>query len=439
MDNYDHISVLGEGTYGVVVKARHKDTGNIVAIKKFKETDEDEQVRKTALREVRILKQLHHDHIVNLLDMFRRKGKLYLVFEYVEQTILQLLEAHPTGLSELEVKQSAYQLFKAVDYCHENNVVHRDIKPENILVGKHGMLKLCDFGFARSLAGHGAKYTDYVATRWYRAPELLVGDTEYGKGVDVWAIGCNIAELSNGVPLFPGESDIDQLFHIVKCFGKLTQRQREAFHTNPIYSGVELPRVAFPQGIDPRFVNTPQSYLLPTLRHCLHGDPAKRLSCQQILHSDFFTGNNFSVLYEEELKQIFDKEYNLVKKKKRRPKEDEGSRPTSRRGEEDPSEALQPHWTELAPQPQTVSPALDFSPPNPLFLRKAFVTPDERLPNVNPLSSTYTNEQTTYLTHGMARQTALFPTLAPLDSSKLSVSLKRKNKNKLPSAWIGMS
>ena len=106
-------------------------------------------------------------------------------------------------------------------------MIHRDIKPENLLVSKHGALKLCDFGFARTLAGPKAKYTDYVSTRWYRSPELLVGDTSYGKGVDVWAIGSMIAEITNGMPLFPGESDIDQLFHIVRCFGRLTDRQRD--------------------------------------------------------------------------------------------------------------------------------------------------------------------------------------------------------------------
>lgn len=107
----------------------------------------------------------------------------------------------------------------------------------------NGVLKLCDFGFARTLAGPGAKYTDYVATRWYRAPELLVGDTEYGKvnallhifqAVDIWAIGCIIAEVLTGQPLFPGDTDIDQLYRIIKCLGKLTKRHMEVFLKNPV-------------------------------------------------------------------------------------------------------------------------------------------------------------------------------------------------------------
>ena len=176
MENYENLGTIGEGTYGVVLKCRHKETGQIVAIKKFKESDEDEQVRKTALREVRILKQLKHDNIVNLIEVFRRKGKLYLVFEYVDRTILEDLEKHPEGLGLDNVKKITWQLCRAIEFCHAHNVIHRDIKPENLLVSKHGALKLCDFGFARTLAGPKAKYTDYVSTRWYRSPELLVGD-----------------------------------------------------------------------------------------------------------------------------------------------------------------------------------------------------------------------------------------------------------------------
>ena len=129
MENYENLGTIGEGTYGVVLKCRHKETGQIVAIKKFKESDEDEQVRKTALREVRILKQLKHENIVNLIEVFRRKGKLYLVFEYVDRTILEDLERNPDGLGKDEVKKIMWQLCRAIEFCHAHNVIHRDIKP----------------------------------------------------------------------------------------------------------------------------------------------------------------------------------------------------------------------------------------------------------------------------------------------------------------------
>ena len=165
MEAFELLGTIGEGTYGVVLKARHKESGQIVAIKKFKESDEAEEVRKTALREVRILKQLRHDHIVGLLDVFRRKRKLYLVFEFVESTLLQELERRPEGLDPLDTKKIMWQLVRGIDYLHQHQVIHRDIKPENLLLSRAGVLKLCDFGFARTLSGPGARYTDYVSTR----------------------------------------------------------------------------------------------------------------------------------------------------------------------------------------------------------------------------------------------------------------------------------
>lgn len=158
-----------------------------------------------------VLQQLKHDNIVNLIEVFRRKSKLHLVFEFVERTILEDLERNPDGMDPIECKKCLWQLLRSIEYCHAHNVIHRDIKPENLLISRNGILKLCDFGFARTLAGPGARYTDYVATRWYRGPELLTGDTQYGKPVDIWAIGCMLPEMASGAPLFPGESDIDQV------------------------------------------------------------------------------------------------------------------------------------------------------------------------------------------------------------------------------------
>eukprot|EP00758_Cryptobia_borreli_P018363 Tbor_TRINITY_DN6769_c0_g1::TRINITY_DN6769_c0_g1_i1::g.15336::m.15336/K08824/CDKL; cyclin-dependent kinase-like len=139
MEAYESLGVIGEGTYGVVIKARHKISGHLVAIKRFKEGEEDEQTRKTSLREVRVLKQLRHDNIVALLDVFRRRGKLYLVFEYIgEGTILEVLEKKggialygggpgffDDGLTELDIKKVMYQVLKALEYCHAQNIVHR--------------------------------------------------------------------------------------------------------------------------------------------------------------------------------------------------------------------------------------------------------------------------------------------------------------------------
>lgn len=218
-----------------------KDTGEFFAIKKFKESDEDEQVKKTAYREIRLLRQLRHHNIVSLVEVFRSKRKLHLVFEFVDHTVLKTLQESPEGLHPLEVKKIMYQIVTSVEFCHSQKVVHRDIKPENLLISRQGVLKLCDFGFARELNAKNGRYTEYVSTRWYRAPELLVGDTNYGKAVDIWAIGCLHAELLTGIPLFPGESDIDTLYHIMKtCGNVLTQSHVETFKSNPSYEGCEV-------------------------------------------------------------------------------------------------------------------------------------------------------------------------------------------------------
>ncbi|TNN52086.1 Cyclin-dependent kinase-like 5 [Liparis tanakae] len=176
MNKFEVLGIVGEGAYGVVLKCRHKETNELVAIKKFKDSEENEEVKETTLRELKMLRTLKQDNIVELKEAFRRRGKLYLVFEYVERNMLELLEELPNGAPPDKVRSYIYQLIKAINWCHTNDIVHRDIKPENLLISSEDVLKLCDFGFARNLSeGTDANYTEYVATRWYRSPELLLG------------------------------------------------------------------------------------------------------------------------------------------------------------------------------------------------------------------------------------------------------------------------
>jgi cyclin-dependent kinase-like len=126
--------------------------------------------------------------------------------------LLELLQKTPKGLPPEAIKRVIYQILTAVEFLHCSRIIHRDIKPENLLISESGVVKLCDFGFARKLQDKpNYQYTDYVSTRWYRAPELLVGDAAYSTSVDVWAIGCIFAEIFNGLPLFPGQSDLHTL------------------------------------------------------------------------------------------------------------------------------------------------------------------------------------------------------------------------------------
>ncbi|KAG3223672.1 Cyclin-dependent kinase-like 2 [Phytophthora cactorum] len=319
MENYESLGTIGEGTYGVVLKCRHKATGQIVAIKKFKESDDDEQVKKTALREIKILKQLKHENIVSLLEVFRMKGKLYLVFEFVEKTILEEIERHPDGLDPLTLKNLMWQLVRAITFCHQHNIIHRDIKPENLLVSRNGVLKLCDFGFARPLASAGARYTEYVSTRWYRAPELLVGDVSYGKAVDVWSIGCMFAEIATGLPLFPGDSDIDQLYHIIRCLGHITSRQQDLFRKNALYVGVKLPQASELEPLEARFP-TMDKVSLDFIRQTIVDEPLDRWTCAELLKHPFF--ENSHEAFEAELQAAIARDLNdtaVRKKRSRKP------------------------------------------------------------------------------------------------------------------------
>ncbi|XP_076823900.1 cyclin-dependent kinase-like 1 isoform X1 [Clavelina lepadiformis] len=296
MEKYEKISKIGEGSYGIVFKCRNRDSGQIVAIKKFVESEDDPLIKKIALREIRMLKQLKHNNLVNLIEVFRRKRKLHLVFEYCDHTVLNELDKHTRGVPELHVKRIVWQVLQAVHFCHQHNCIHRDVKPENILITKQGVIKLCDFGFARILTGPGDDYTDYVATRWYRAPELLVGDTQYGPPVDVWAIGCVFAELLNGQALWPGKSDVDQLYLIQRTLGDLIPRHKQIFSTNQFFHGLTLPEPDTREPLEMRHPNVnPQA--LSFMKACLQMDPNARLTCEELLDHPYFD------TFREEIKE----------------------------------------------------------------------------------------------------------------------------------------
>ncbi|XP_061636768.1 cyclin-dependent kinase-like 5 isoform X2 [Phyllopteryx taeniolatus] len=288
MNKFEVLGIVGEGAYGVVLKCRHKDTNEIVAIKKFKDSEENEEVKETTLRELKMLRTLKQENIVELKEAFRRRGKLYLVFEYVEKNMLELLEELPNGVPTEKARSYIYQLIKAIHWCHKHDIVHRDIKPENLLISSDDVLKLCDFGFARNLSeGTDANYTEYVATRWYRSPELLLG-APYGKAVDMWSVGCILGELSDGQPLFPGESEIDQLFTIQKVLGPLPPEQMKLFYSNPRFHGLRFPTVNHPQTLERRYLGIIGGALLDLLKSLLLLSHAERFLTEQSLNHHAF-------------------------------------------------------------------------------------------------------------------------------------------------------
>ena len=291
---YEVLGIVGEGAYGIVYKCRNKETNEFVAIKKFKET-EDDIVKKSMLRELKVLKILKHENIVEFKEAFKRKGNLYLVFEYVEKTLLELLQQKSKGLDPELIKKIIFQLCKAIKHLHDLNIIHRDIKPENLLMDKNNKLKLCDFGFARSINNNKNKeqLTDYVATRWYRSPELLLGNGYYGPEMDYWAIGCIMGELADGDPLFPGEDEIDQIVCIMKILGKLTDEQVNAYNKTQRFSGNKLPDIARPETLEKRYAGKLNKIAINFMKMLLHPDPNLRLKGDLVFLHPYF--ENFKI------------------------------------------------------------------------------------------------------------------------------------------------
>jgi len=223
MDRFRRLEKLGEGTYGIVYKARDVNTGDTLALKKIRLDAEDEGIPSTAIREISLLKQLQHPNIVRLYDVILTDQKLTLVFEFLDQDLKKYLDSFgDSGLDAPTTKSFLWQLLQGISHCHENRVLHRDLKPQNLLINRDGELKLADFGLARSFGIPVRSYTHEVVTLWYRSPEVLLGSRHYSTPIDLWSVGCIFAEIASGRPLFPGRNEKDQLLRIFKVLGTPT-------------------------------------------------------------------------------------------------------------------------------------------------------------------------------------------------------------------------
>jgi serine/threonine protein kinase len=315
---YTRLQKLGEGTYGVVYKAKNNVTGGFVALKKIRLKEEGEGVPSTAIREISLLLELDHPNVVQLYEVSPQEDKIYLVFEFLDQDLKQYMDRaatphgrrHGYGLPDPtfffsadpvvrkrrplippdRVKSYMYQLCCAVAYCHANRVVHRDIKPQNLLIDRRGNIKLADFGLARAFGVPMRTYTHEVVTLWYRPPEILLGQKVYGTPVDLWSIGCIFAEMVTGKALFPGDSEIDQLHRIFQVLGTPNERNWPGVRDLPDYRG-NFP--AFPAQRLERFVRllreAPEPRLgLDLLERMLVYEPSKRITaCEAVNHPYF--------------------------------------------------------------------------------------------------------------------------------------------------------
>ncbi|KAI9101545.1 hypothetical protein K1719_023789 [Acacia pycnantha] len=284
-DRYLRREVLGEGTYGVVYKAIDTKTGETVAIKKIRLGKQKEGINFTALREIKLLKELKNPNIIELIDAFPHKGNLHLVFEFMETDLEAVIRDRNIFLSPADIKSYLQMTLKGLAYCHKKWVLHRDVKPNNLLIGPNGQLKLADFGLARVFGSPDRRFTHQVFARWYRAPELLFGAKQYGSGVDVWAAACIFAELLLRRPFLQGLSDIDQLGKIFAAFGTPTPSQWADIVYLPDYveyQYVPAPtlRSLFPMASDDA---------LDLLSKMFTYDPKVRISVQQALEHRYFS------------------------------------------------------------------------------------------------------------------------------------------------------
>ncbi|KAK0529625.1 Cyclin-dependent kinase catalytic subunit [Tilletia horrida] len=291
LDCYQRLENIGEGTYGVVFKARDLTPGNngrIVALKKIRFENEEEGVPSTAIREISLLKETRDDNIVRLFDVIHQDSKLYLVFEFLDLDLKKYMEkvgSNPDGMSPDIVRKFSWQLIRGIFYCHSHRILHRDLKPQNLLIDKEGNLKVADFGLARAFGIPLRTYTHEVVTLWYRAPEVLLGSRHYSTAIDMWSVGCIFAEMAARSPLFPGDSEIDEIFRIFRTLGTPTnenwpgvQNLPDYKTTFPRWTGVPLRR-AVPQldedGLD-------------LLKDMLVYDPAGRISAKRSLQHPYF-------------------------------------------------------------------------------------------------------------------------------------------------------
>lgn len=200
MENYEIVELVGEGSFGKVYRARRKQTGHVVAMKFILKKGKNEKDIRNLRQEIEILTKLNHDNIITLLDAFETSHEFVVVMEYAHGELFEVLEDDKT-LPEEEVQKIAKQLVRALHYLHSNRIIHRDMKPQNILIGPHGTIKLCDFGFARAMSCNTMVLTSIKGTPLYMAPEL-VQEQAYNHTADLWSLGCILYELYYGQPPF---------------------------------------------------------------------------------------------------------------------------------------------------------------------------------------------------------------------------------------------
>ncbi|XP_018320996.1 cyclin-dependent kinase 7 [Agrilus planipennis] len=287
LKRYEKIEFLGEGQFATVYKAKDVETGNIVAVKKIKlgsRIEAADGINRTALREIKILQELSHRNLIGLLDIFGHGSNVSLVFDFMDTDLEVIIKDNTIILTTANIKTYMIQTLQGLEYLHLNWILHRDLKPNNLLINGSGILKVADFGLAKLYGSPNRLNTHQVVTRWYRSPELLYGAKQYGVCVDMWAVGCILAELLLRVPFLPGESDLDQLTKIFQVLGNPTEENWPGVKTLSDYiefkpfQPVPLKHIFTAAGDD----------LLDVIASMFVLDPSKRKTCTEVLKMPFF-------------------------------------------------------------------------------------------------------------------------------------------------------
>uniref|UniRef100_A0A182XPU4 non-specific serine/threonine protein kinase n=1 Tax=Anopheles quadriannulatus TaxID=34691 RepID=A0A182XPU4_ANOQN len=285
MNRYLTLSQLGDGTYGTVVLGQRKDTGEKVAIKRMKRKYYSWE-EAMSLREVKSLKKLSHANVVKLKEVIRENDVLYFVFEYMQENLYQLIKDRDTHFPEATVRLILQQILTGLAFMHRHGFFHRDLKPENVLCSGPETVKIADFGLAREIRSR-PPYTDYVSTRWYRAPEVLLHSTRYGSSIDLWAVGCIMAELYTFRPLFPGSSEVDQLFKICSVLG--TPDKSDWPDGHKLAATIQFRFPECPKIPLATLVTRASSSGIQLLEDLLLWEPEKRPTAQQSMRYPYFS------------------------------------------------------------------------------------------------------------------------------------------------------
>lgn len=288
---YSPLESIGTGAYGVVCAAKDNRTGQRVAIKKIPKVFEILTVAKRTYRELKILRHLRHENIISILDVMQPPEDLskfddvYVVLDLMESDLHHIIHS-VQPLSDEHIKFFLYQIMRGLKYIHSANVLHRDLKPSNLLINRNCELKIGDFGMARGLSSssedHATFMTEYVATRWYRAPELMLSLSEYTFSIDMWSVGCIFAEMLGRRQLFPGKNYLNQLQLILSVVGTPSEEYITNVGSDRVKTYLQSLPVRKPVEFSMLFPNaTPVA--IDLLDHLLQLEPKKRISAEEAL------------------------------------------------------------------------------------------------------------------------------------------------------------